>query len=329
MTLLRALLLAGLATLPAAARSPRPVPILRLELPIACRLGETCAVQSYMNDGSNAAPRDYLCRWRTYPGHNGTDFRIQSLALMRTGVPVLASAPGRVLRVRDGVPDVSVRERGSAAVKDEECGNGLVIAHGGGWETQYCHLRQGSLRERPGAHVHAGQAIGLVGLSGDTEFPHVHITVRKDGRVVDPFAYGAAPGQCGGGQALWRQPIPYQSGQPFVVGFATKAVEMGEAQASGPDQAPRPTRNGPALVAFVQAIGLKQGDIQRLALIGPDARVLVAQDAPPLDHDKAQTIYSVGRRTPPAGWAPGVYQASYAVRRDGADVLNRTFRIIL
>ncbi len=325
----RLLLLAGAALALGGARAPRTPPVPRLSLPIACRLGEDCAIQSYVAHGGDTDPKDYLCRWRTYPGHNGTDFRIQSLALMRSGVPVLAAAPGRVLRVRDGVADRSVRERGAGAVANEECGNGVVIGHRGGWETQYCHLRQGSVRVRPGARVRAGQPIGLVGLSGDTEFPHVHLTVRQGGQMVDPFAYGAAAGSCGGGRMLWRERLSYQAGQPFAWGFATRAVRMDEAQADGPDQQPRPSRAGPALVAWVQAIGLKQGDIQRLAITGPDARVLVTEDAPPLDHDKAQAIFSVGRRTPGGGWPAGVYQASYAVRRDGTDIINRTFRIAL
>ena len=329
MTPLRTAFLALLAASAIGARAPRPEPVPRLALPIACRIGETCAVQSYMTHGSDAAPQDYQCGWRTYPRHNGTDFRIQSLAMMRDGVPVLASAQGRVLRVRDGVVDQSVRERGMAAVADEECGNGLVIAHGHGWETQYCHLRRGSLRVKPGAHVRAGTMLGLVGLSGDTEFPHVHLTVRKDGQVVDPFAYAAAPGTCGGGRVLWKERLAYQAGQPFVTGFATRVVAMDEVQATGADQSPRPTRTGPALVAFVQAIGLKQGDIQKLAILGPDARPIVTEAAAPLDHDKAQTILSVGKRTPPGGWAPGTYQANYAVRRDGVDIIARTFRITL
>jgi hypothetical protein len=249
--------------------------------------------------------------------------------MMREGVPVLASAAGRVLRIRDGVPDLSVRERGEAAVGQEQCGNGVVIGHANGWETQYCHLRSGSVRVRPGAHVRAGAMVGLVGLSGNTEFPHVHLTVRKDRQIVDPFAYGAAPGTCGGGRMLWRDRIRYQSGQPFVTGFATHAITLAQAQADGEDQAPRPTRAGPALVAFVQAIGLKQNDVQKLFIVGPDARIVVDEAAAPLDHDKAETIFSVGKRTPVGGWPAGVYQATYAVSRDGTDVILRTFRITL
>lgn len=317
----------ALATL--GARQPRPEPLLRLSLPLACHPGTDCAVQNYVDADPGPDPHDFLCRGRTYQGHNGTDFRIPSLARMHEGVAVLASAPGRVLRVRDGVADISVRDRGLAAVANEECGNGLVVDNGHGWETQYCHLAKGSVRVKAGQRVRTAAPLGLVGLSGDTEFPHVHLTVRKDGRVVDPFAYGAAPGSCGGGRMLWRDRIAYQSGQVLVDGFSTQVVTMADAQARGADQQPRPAAGSPALVAFVQAIGLEKGDVQKLAIVGPDARVIAASDAPPLDHDKAQAIVNVGRRRPATGWAPGVYQASYAVRRGGVDVILRTFQIVM
>ena len=41
-------------------------------------------------------------------------------------------------------------------------GNGVVIDHGGGWISQYSHLRSGSVRVHPGDRVSAGQPLGLV-----------------------------------------------------------------------------------------------------------------------------------------------------------------------
>jgi hypothetical protein len=321
-----ALVALGAASLLGAHRAP---PRFRLGFPLQCRLGQSCFVQNYVDVDPGPGARDWHCGGRSYDGHNGVDIRLPSMAEQRAGVAVLAAAPGRVLRVRDGVPDINVDRRGRAAVEGQQCGNGIVIDHGAGWETQYCHLARGSVAVRAGQRVRAGRAIGRVGLSGDTEFPHLHITVRHDRRVIDPFAPDATPGSCGGGAALWRDRLPYQSGEVLLTGFATRVVSEEEAQEAGADQRPRPTRDAPALIAFVQAIGLERGDVQRVLVTGPDAGTVVDGAQPPLDHDKAVTILSVGRKTPPGGWPAGVYQARYSVVRGDAEVIVKTFRIRL
>lgn len=302
----------------------RPPAPPRLTLPLQCRFGVDCFVQSYPDAGGG---RDHMCGTRSYPGHNGTDFRVKSMVEQRRGVVVRAVDRGRVLRVRDGEPDVSVRQRGTASVADRECGNGVVIAHRDGWESQYCHLADGSIRVRAGDRVRAGEAIGRIGLSGDTEFPHVHVVVRHGGRLVDPFAAGAAPGSCGGGVPLWKERVAYQAGEVLMAGFASAPVSLEQALEQGEAPAFRPTRDGPALVAFVEAIGLRRGDVQRIRLLGPDARVIADGMDAPLPSDRAVSIWNVGRKPPPGGWPSGIYQANYSVRRDGVDRIVRTFRI--
>ena len=302
---------------------------MRLGWPIACTLGKTCAIQNYVDDDPGPGALDYDCKHRTYPGHDGVDIRLTSMALERRGVDVLAAAPGRVLRLRDGIEDRSIRDEPAGAVSGVECGNGIVIGHADGWETQYCHMRRGSVAVRVGDQVETGSTLGKVGLSGNTEFPHLHITVRKDGKAVDPFAYGAAPGACHTGQSLWRLTPPYRAGEVLVAGFATRPLAMREVQEDGADQTPRPGRNTP-LVAFVQAIGLEVGDVQRIVLTGPGGK-LVAQSSPaPLDRDKAQQLLFVGKgHAPPAGWPAGEYRAVYTVTRGGRAVLTHVEKIML
>jgi murein DD-endopeptidase MepM/ murein hydrolase activator NlpD len=320
-----ALLPLGLLT----AAAPPAKPVLRLVWPVDCALGRTCAIQNYVDDDPGAAVLDYDCKHRTYAGHDGVDIRLTSMALERSGVNVLAAAPGRVLRVRDGVEDRSIRDAPADAVAGRECGNGLVIAHGGGWETQYCHMRRGSLAVRPGDEVKAGAVLGKVGLSGNTEFPHLHITVRKDGKAVDPFAYGAPAGACRAGSSLWAATPSYRAGEVLVAGFATSPVTMRDVQDHGAEQPSRPSRTTP-LVAFVQAIGLEAGDMQRLELTGPAGAVIATSTPPPLDHDKAQQLLFVGRgHAPAAGWPTGEYRATYKVLRNGKTVLTHEAKIAL
>lgn len=312
----RWLALAGAALAETAAADPP-----RLQVPVACEVGRTCFIQNYLDQDPSPESKDFACGTLTYDGHNGTDFRVPTL---KSQVDVLAAADGRVLRARDDVPDVSVRAAGRReAVQGTECGNGLVVAHADGLETQYCHMAQGSLRVKPGDAVKAGQPIGRVGLSGLTEYPHLHLTVRQGGRVVDPFASGAPPGSCGGGASLWAVPLPYEPSAVLNVGFATgpvtsEAVESGEVGAA-------PGADAPALVAFARAIGLRAGDVGEIALKDPSGAVLAENKAEPLDRPKAQVLLFVGRRRPPSGWAKGAYQATYTVRRDGRIVLERSF----
>ena len=297
-----------------------------LTFPVVCRLGEECAVQNYVDDDPGASVKDFACGERSYDRHDGTDIRLTSMVRERAGVAVVAAAAGTVLRMRDGMVDISVRERPFAAGQD--CGNGVVVDHGGGWETQYCHMARGSIVVRPGQALKAGTPIGRVGLSGNTEFPHLHITVRQGGKVVDPFAWGAAPGQCRGGRSLWATAVPYRAGEVLVTGFSAGPVSLAQAQEQGDLAGERPGTATP-IVAYVQAIGLEGGDVQRLTLTGPDGAVLATNEAAPLDRAKSQYILFAGRKPLPRGWTRGTYRGDYSVARAGRVVLTRTFQFAL
>lgn len=303
---------------------------LRLRLPLACEPGRTCFVQHYVDHDASAGVRDHACGARTYDGHDGTDFRLLTRAhAAREPGMVLAAANGRVLRTRNDAPDVSVREAGRAAVAGRECGNGIVVTHLDGYETQYCHLAKGSVRVRPGETVTAGQPIGQVGLSGATEFPHLHLTLRRNGTVVDPFAPALTEGcrpERDAADSLWeesvRAALTYQAGAVLSAGFADGPVtqETVEAEATRP-----PDRAAQAMVAFVHAIGLDTGDVQRLTVTGPDGRVFAENHAPPLVRPRAESLLFAGRRRPPEGWAAGTYTATFRVMRAGAVAIERVF----
>ncbi len=311
-------------------------PAPKLIQPIACTLGKDCAIQNYVDLDPGPGAKDWHCAGRTYQAHNGIDFRLDSMARQRRGVAVLAAADGTVLRIRDGVPDRSVAEAGKASVANAECGNGVVIEHGGGLETQYCHMANGSIAVKPGQKLSAGAPIGKVGLSGNTEYPHLHFTVRQGGQVVDPFAPALKPGQCGasgGGAALWSPKAglanAYKAGEVLAAGFATGPVTIVQVQESGDAQQPAPSRAAPALVGYVFAIGLQKGDLQRLVITAPDGTVVGDNRAAPLDRDKAQWLLFAGRKRPAEGWTPGRYQARYVVMRGGKPAVEKSFSLDL
>lgn len=270
-----------------------------LGFPVKCEPGSTCFVQNYVDHDSSEKVGDYSCGSRTYNGHDGTDIRVPDLAIQRKGVEVLAAAAGRVTNVRDGMTDVSVRVAGKAAIAGKECGNGAVIEHEQGWSTQYCHMAKGSLRVKPGDQVTAGQAIGSVGLSGDTEFPHLHLTVRHSGSTVDPFAYEAPPGTCNGGHSIWRASlfpqIAYHARDILNFGFADVPVTMDLIETGEVGQHVV-TAGGGAIVGYIRTIGLQTRDVQTLRIQGPDGQPFAEYQAPALDTDKAQFFVSAGRK---------------------------------
>ena len=303
-----------------------------LALPLACVVGETCAVQHYVDRDPGPGVLDYRCQHRTYQAHNGVDIRLMTMAAQRAGVAVLAAAPGRVARLRDGVPDISIRAPGAASVKGMECGNGLVIDHGDGWETQYCHMARGSIGVKVGEAVAAGKPIGKVGLSGDTEFPHLHFTVRHAGVVVDPFAPepGAAPQACKAQPSLWTaeaaRQLAYKSGEILNAGWADRPVADADIDGGG---LAAPSKASGVLVAYVRLIGLAQGDEVELILTAPGGAVLAQARNPPLDHDKDTYTAYVGRKLPAGGWPAGTYAAQFRILRTGKPVAAKTIKLAI
>ena len=58
---------------------------LSLSLPIACKIGETCFVQNYVDVDPGPGVRDYMCGSATYQAHAGTDFRLTRRRSQRCG----------------------------------------------------------------------------------------------------------------------------------------------------------------------------------------------------------------------------------------------------
>lgn len=298
---------------------------LELSLPISCKLGANCFVQQYVDLAPGPAAGDYSCGSATYDGHKGTDFRIKTLADVARGVPVIASAPGRVTALRDGTPDRLVKSKADrAAVKDKECGNGVVITHDDGWQTQYCHLREGSIGVKEGANVERGDQLGLVGYSGNAAFPHVHLSVRKGEKTVDPFRGTEGGPACGVGTApLWTPPTLAQMAEPasqlLDIGFSDGPIKISDVE-QGTAQGFMPLPSSRALVSWGWAINLKKGDEVVATLVSPAGEL--ARNAVTLDRNKAQYLLFAGKKRPAGGWPAGNYHAVFSVLRNGKAVIK-------
>ena len=147
-----------------------------------------------------------------YAGHEGTDFILAGgfKAMDAGSAWIVAAGPGRVIAVEDGHYD---RCHASVELGDVTCdghemkSNHVVIAHadyaGAPLRTEYHHMMKGSVAVTVGMDVTCGQRLGRIGSSGRSSLPHLHLSVRRGGAVVDPYA-----GPFSQPETLWReQPI--------------------------------------------------------------------------------------------------------------------------
>lgn len=94
--------------------------------------------------------------------HNGLDLSAKA------GTPIYAMLPGEVAHIG----------------YDSRSGNYIKLRHGN-FTVSYCHLiRKPNLPV--GSKVFPGQPVAQVGSTGRSTGPHLHITLKRNGRVINP-----------------------------------------------------------------------------------------------------------------------------------------------
>lgn len=63
-------------------------------------------------------------------------------------------------------------------------GNYVIINHGNGYKTLYGHLQQATVSQ--GQQVQAGQQIGVIGSTGNSSAPHLHLSAWYNDQEIDP-----------------------------------------------------------------------------------------------------------------------------------------------
>lgn len=101
-----------------------------------------------------------------------------------TGVP--SSHTGIDLAMPQGTP-IKAAMSGKIAVVGytNVYGNYVIIDHENGYQTLYAHLQKPAPVKK-GQRVAQGTRIGAVGNTGYSTGPHLHFTVYKNGRLIDP-----------------------------------------------------------------------------------------------------------------------------------------------
>jgi murein DD-endopeptidase MepM/ murein hydrolase activator NlpD len=300
---------------------PVPAQALDLQWPLSCTLGTDCWIQQYADHDSGPGASDYLCGTATYDGHDGTDIRVRDTSVT---VPVVAAAAGIVAGGRDGMADVLLQKpEDQAAIANRECGNGVVINHGEGWVTQYCHMKQGSVIVKKGDKVSAGQKLGEVGFSGAAAFPHMHLSLRLNDQKIDPFS-GAMKNACDAPDtSIWspqaKEQLKHKDARLLRLGFAQGRVELPDLE-NGKLADSAPQADWPAIVAYAWVINLKKDDTLTITITGPDG--VTKTNSTTLDRSKAQYLLFAGVKKPESGWVKGDYVSSTEVKTaDGTRTL--------
>lgn len=95
-----------------------------------------------------------------YCMHNGVDLKAHY-------ENVLSMLPGRV-------KNIGMNKRSGK----------YIIIQTAGYTISYCHLSSILVRDRQ--YVNAGEVIAVSGNTGMSTGPHLHLTTKKDGKVIDP-----------------------------------------------------------------------------------------------------------------------------------------------
>ncbi len=299
---------------------------IQLAFPVGCIIGTNCHFQQFVDHDPTHEAADFQCGTLSYDGHKGTDIALPSLAAQANGVPVRAAAPGTVTAVRDALPDILQTAPDAPDVTGEECGNGVVISHPNGWETQYCHLARDSIAVTVGQEVKTHTVLGQIGLSGNTTFPHLHFELRRSGEIVDPFdPDGSAVCDARAPQSLWHHPLPIHTppGGLIASGIAADVPTYEAIKAGIPPQ--NTVKSDAPLVLWSFAFGSHPGDVVIHTIIGPD-RQTIFEDTEVLTRTQAQFYRANGRQPPLAGWPTGQYSAIISMMRDGRSIDSAVIR---
>ena len=109
--------------------------------------------------------------WRIHP--------IRKTAHLHSGVDITGTPNKNVYAIQSGKVIVASSGYNSGS------GTNIKIDHGNGYISQYMHLSKMTVKK--GDTVEKGQLIGYIGCTGSCTGPHLHLSVYKDKKLMNPL----------------------------------------------------------------------------------------------------------------------------------------------
>lgn len=128
---------------------------------------------TFMNPVGSSKVSSQFGAKRSYETHPGVDIPVPS------GTAIKAPADGIVKTAHPN--------------HNRQCGGTIDIDYGNGFWSRFCHVKRVDVSQ--GSTVKRGQVVGLSGGGsddpgrGNSQGPHLHFTLKKDGKLVDPMNY--------------------------------------------------------------------------------------------------------------------------------------------
>jgi len=291
-----------------------------MAFPLVCEPGVSCFILSYPDmDANPDKARDFACGPSASEGDPFLRIALPDVSAIPLNAPVIAAAAGRVKDVNDGVADLVISGRGQLKTGSSLCGNGVIIDHGEGLNTSYCHLKHGSLKVVRGQHVVKGQVIGFAGQSGLATWPQLAFSASRNGFFLDPMTGKTDAEGCGfKPRPIIDLPVPFKAYQPAAIvsmGFSLAPVAT-VAIATG--KAPRFVQISPeekTINMWALLLGVKRGDGVKATLRDPRGRIFEARDVT-IEADTDRQLINVTRTRGFVNWREGIYTGEIEVTRD-------------
>jgi hypothetical protein len=298
----------------------------QFDLPVDCKIGDTCFIQHYVDMKPGKGAEDYQCGSLTYNGHKGTDIRLRTLTEMERGAAVLAAADGIVTKLRDGIPDQYFEDYPDdqmEAIRKTGLGNTVIISHDGGWKTVYAHMRNGSIVVSEGDKIKKGAVLGQIGMSGLTSFPHLHFQVMSGKRAIDPFSGPQKSTPCTHTEtSLWSDEslaaLVYEPTSFMVSGFSGEIPQSRRDIESGNMAQKNISADSDLLVFWSLYSGSHKEDIVEMEILGPEGHQLKKIKLKPARKNQISRYNYAGIRRPENGWKRGRYTGEITIKRGDA-----------